>query len=72
MSPQQQPMQVYREACQLARDHGCFVIHRSDSYVLYRRQPDRNVFIGRRTTAAGLRRLVCNAIGSRHTPGEPA
>ncbi len=46
------------EAKQLARTNGLFVVTRADQHLIYRRPPSRNVFIGRRTTAEGLRQLV--------------
>lgn len=55
------PIQQLKEAKQLARDHGCFVLERGDTYLLYRVQPGGNVLIGRRKSCAGIRRLVCRA-----------
>lgn len=65
MSRRPTPLQQFKEACQIARDHGCFVVDRGDNYLLYRKQPDRNVYIGSPRSAEGLRRLVCQATGFR-------
>lgn len=53
------PHQQYKEACQIARDHGCFVIERGGFYMVYRRTPERPVYLGKRSTAPALRRFVC-------------
>lgn len=63
MTARHSPLQQYREACQIARDHGCLVLHRGDSYLLYRKMPHRNVYLGCRKSPEGLRRFVCQATG---------
>lgn len=67
MTRRHTPLQQVKEAKQIARDHGCFVVEKADPkgpvFLLYRQMPGHNVFIGRRTTPAGIRTLVCKATG---------
>lgn len=58
--------QQLHEAKQIARDHGCVVFERPDTagrtaYLLYRLVGVRRVFVGKRTSPEGIRRLVCKA-----------
>lgn len=53
------PLQQFKEAKQIALDHGLFVVDKGSEYQLYRRMATRNVFIGKRSTPAALRTLVC-------------
>lgn len=63
MARQHSPLQQFREAKQIAADYGMFVSEKPNAgkpnYLLYRRQGERPVYLGRSSTAAGLRRLVC-------------
>lgn len=58
------PLQQFREACQIAKEHGMFVAEcktaeRTD-YVVYRKLPDgSSTRLGKRSSPAGLRRFVC-------------
>lgn len=67
MTRRHSPLQMVKEAKQIARDHGCFVVERPDAkgiaYLLYRQQTPNNVFIGRRRSAIVIRQLVCKATG---------
>jgi len=49
--------QQFKEAQQLAIDHGMFVVDKGDHFLLYRKA-GRPVFLGMRTSAAGLRIFV--------------
>ena len=57
------PIQQFKEAKQIAEDHGLFVVEKAGAkateYQLYRRMATRSVFIGKRSTPEGLRTLVC-------------
>ena len=63
MSVRRNPIQVLKEAKQIASDHGCFVFECSENgkafYIVYRKLRDRNERLGRRSTPGGLRSLVC-------------
>lgn len=61
MARQHTPLQQFREAKQIASDHGLLVVEKAGRFLLYRNSPERQVYLGFRTTAAGLRRFVCNA-----------
>lgn len=58
------PAQQLTEAKQIAKDHGYFVVEKTEAkglrFLLYRKQRDRNVFVGRRSSPEGIRELVCN------------
>lgn len=56
--PQTADQQLLDEAKKLARTNGLFVVTRADQHLIYRRTPSRNVFVGRRTSAEGLRQRV--------------
>lgn len=57
------PLQVLKEAKQIARDYGCFVVEKADPkgtrYLVYRKLFDRNECCGTRFTVQGLHKLVC-------------
>ena len=63
MAVQRSPLQVLKEAKQIARDHGCFVVEKSDPkgtrYLVYRCLHDRNTLVGSRHTVVALHKLVC-------------
>lgn len=69
MPRERDPRQVLREAKTIAESHGCFVAEKRDDagtyYLLYRKTPPHNTYIGRRATPAGLRSLVCKACNFR-------
>ena len=58
------PHQALREARQIAIDHNCFVTEKKSSagatYLLYRKTTPPT-FVGKRSSIAGLRALVCKA-----------
>lgn len=61
---QHSPAQQFREACQIARDHGMFVVDKpskdgaATDYILYRKTPAKPVRVGRRRDIADFRRFV--------------
>ena len=59
MASQRNPIQVLKEAKQIARDHGCFVVEKAGRYLVYRRTPVCNVYLGSRGTPETLRPFVC-------------
>lgn len=52
------PLQKLKEAKQIARDHGCFVVEKADKYLVYR-QGARPIYLGTRGTPSALRTFVC-------------
>lgn len=64
------PRQQFREACQIAKDHGMFVAERAaadkTSYIVYRKLPEgRNTRLGMRSTPESLRRFVSQCANFR-------
>lgn len=53
------PLQVIKEAKQIARDHGGFVVEKPGRFLVYRCTPTQNVLCGWRSQPADLRALVC-------------
>jgi hypothetical protein len=57
------PLQLVKEAKQIARDHHLFVVEKPDAkgiaYLLYRQSHPANTLLGRRRTPSGIRALVC-------------
>lgn len=58
MARRHTPQEQFRQAKQIAADHGMFVIERGGAYQVYRQHPDKNIFLGKRSSAEGLRQLV--------------
>lgn len=59
MTRRHSPLQQLKEAKQIAKDHGLFVVERSGSYLLYREQTPHNVYVGSRRSPESLRAFVC-------------
>ena len=63
MATARNPIHVLKEAKQIARDHGCFVVEKADPkgtrYLVYRRLYDRNECIGTRFSVTAFHKLVC-------------
>lgn len=59
MATQRNPLQVLKEAKQIAKDHGCFVVEKPGRYLVYRCTPTRNVYVGFRSDIGALRSFVC-------------
>jgi len=55
--------QQIKEAYQIARDHGMFVVQKDGVYIVYRKTTERPVRLGRRATPEGLRRFVADTAG---------
>lgn len=53
------PQQKFKEARQIATDHGMFVVDKGGRFLLYRKTPARAVFLGMRSDATALRSFVC-------------
>lgn len=53
------PLQVLKEAKQIARDHGCVVFEKAGKYLVYRITPTGKVYLGARGTPQTLRPFVC-------------
>ena len=52
------PLQVLKEAKQIAFDHAMFVVEKSGKYLLYRKGQIKNIYLGSRGSVDGLRALV--------------
>lgn len=67
MATERNPLQVLKEAKQIALDHGCFVYEKRDPkgtrYLVYRKLQTRNVYLGQRFTVTKLRSFVCKVTG---------
>lgn len=63
MTRQHSPLQQFKEAQQLAKDHGMFVVDKGDRFLLYRKLPGRNVFLGKRNSAPAFRLFVAQCAG---------
>lgn len=59
MATQRNPLQLVKEARQIAKDHGCMVIEKAGKYLVYRKTFDRAVYLGSRGEPAALRAFVC-------------
>lgn len=68
MTRQHSGQQQFKEAQQLAKDHGMFVVDKGNRFLLYRKLPHRNIYIGMRSSAEAFRRFVESCAGG----GTPA
>lgn len=59
---QHTPRQQFKEAQQIARDHGLFVVEKAGKYLLYRKTPVKPVYLGARCSAETLRSFVCKVV----------
>ena len=59
------PLQVLKEAKQIAKDHGCVISERRGLYLLYRIINGRTVYQGDRSTPDKIRELVCKITNFR-------
>lgn len=57
------PAQQFKEARQIAADHGLFIVEKSGRFSVYRKTPARPVYLGLRTDAADLRAFVARCAG---------
>ncbi len=58
MPKQRNPLQVLKEAKQIAVDHAMFVVEKSGKYLLYRKNPARAIYLGARGSLNGIHALV--------------
>lgn len=69
MATARNPIQVLREAKQIAIDHGCFVAEKKTpkgtQYQVFRKTPVKNVYVGMRGSPDSLRTFVCKVTGFR-------
>jgi hypothetical protein len=65
MSRERNPVQMFKEAVAIAQEHGLFIVEKNGEFRLFRRMEPKPVFIGKRGTTDGLRRLVCNVTNFR-------
>ena len=65
MTSRHTPAQQYKEAKQIARDHGMFFFEKNGRYILYRECQPRNVYLGYRTDIGDFRRFVESCAGSQ-------
>ena len=47
MSRRHSGFSQYEQACRIARESNLFVVDKAGRYLIYRRMPDRNVYIGK-------------------------
>lgn len=59
------PLQLLKEAKQIAADHGCYIAERSGRYHVYRETPTGPAWQGQRTRPQALRDLVCKVTNFR-------
>ena len=59
MARQHSPQQQFKEAKQIAKDHGLFVVEKAGRFLLYRANPQRPIYLGSRSSAQTLRSFVC-------------
>lgn len=65
MATASNPIQVIKEAKQIARDHNCFVAEKDGAFLVFRKTTTCNVFVGKRKDPGQLRALVCRVTGFR-------
>jgi len=63
MTAPRTPQEHFEAARKIAQEHGMFVVDKGDRFLLFRRNVPRNVFLGKRSDPAALRRLVCKIAG---------
>lgn len=67
MTRQHSGQQQFKEAQQLAKDHGMFVVDKGDRFLLYRKMPHRSVYLGMRSSVEAFRRFVASCVGGGRT-----
>lgn len=55
---QQTPIRAIKEAKQMARDFGMFVVEKGGRFLLYRQASPANVYLGFRSDISAFRRFV--------------
>ena len=61
---QHSPRQQFREAQQIATDHGMFVVDKGDRFLLFRKA-ERPIFLGMRASPSALRSFVSRCAASK-------
>jgi hypothetical protein len=47
------PLQQFHQACRIAKDNNMFIVDKDGLFLVYRKAPDRNVYLGQcRSTEA--------------------
>lgn len=63
MTTARNPIQILKEAKQIAREHGCFVVEKPSPkgtrYLVYRVLPHRNAYLGARKKINHLHSFIC-------------
>lgn len=59
MATQRNPLQLVKEAKQIAKDHGGMVIEKGGKFLVYRKTFNHPAYLGSRGTPAALRAFVC-------------
>lgn len=65
MATARNPIQVLKEAKQIAIDHGCFVAEKGGRFHIYRKTPTHPVWLGSCGTPETLRAKVCKVTNFR-------
>ena len=63
MATARNPLQVLKEAKQIAKDNGCFIQEKAGKYHVYRATQPKPTYLGNRGDVAALRSLVCRVTG---------
>jgi len=71
MARQHSGLQQFRQACQIARDYGMFVVDKGDTFFVYRKTPTGNVCLGKCGSTEALFRKVSNCAGSKSPRSAP-
>lgn len=58
MARRHTPLQQFKEAQEIAKTAGLFVLERGGKFQVYRKNPQKNIYLGTRATAEGLRQYV--------------
>ncbi|WP_341743116.1 hypothetical protein [Azonexus hydrophilus] len=65
MTARHTPAQQYKEAREIARANGMFVVEKPGRFLLYRQCSPRNVYLGYRSDVGEFRRFVESCAGSK-------
>ncbi|MBI4997833.1 MAG: hypothetical protein HZC22_13265 [Rhodocyclales bacterium] len=58
MVTQHTPIMQYRQALQIAKDNNMFVVEKDGHYIVYRKNPIRNIYLGACSSAGALFKKV--------------
>lgn len=65
MTRQHSAAQQFKEAAQLAKDHNMFVVDKGNRFLLYRKLPHRNLYLGMRSSVEDFCRFVAACAGGK-------